>query len=243
MSVPRRLAGGLALVALLAAACSRGATTATAPPPTSARAPARVAVARPRPTTTTARPTTTRAAARRPVPVTTTTRPTTGAPPITTTTTTTTATSAPPTTLVSEPVAPPAPGASEPLVVLGRIDIPRLGLSDQLLDGITLSTLNHGPGHWPGTALPGHVGNVVIAAHRVSHSRPFRHLNWLRAGDQVLLTAGGRQYTYVVTGHEIVTPDAIRIIDQTRAPTATLFACHPPGSTAYRWVVHLALVG
>ena len=43
------------------------------------------------------------------------------------------------------------------------------------------------------------------------------------------------------TGTEIVAPDAMRIIDQTRAHTATLFACHPLGSTRERIVVHLAL--
>jgi len=48
-------------------------------------------------------------------------------------------------------------------------------------------------------------------------------------------------FTYVVTGHEIVDPTAIRIVDQTAEPTATLFACHPPGSVAERYVVHLAL--
>ena len=44
-----------------------------------------------------------------------------------------------------------------------------------------------------------------------------------------------------MTGHEIVDPTAIRIVDQTPEPTATLFACHPPGSVAERYVVHLTL--
>ena len=42
-------------------------------------------------------------------------------------------------------------------------------------------------------------------------------------------------------GTEIVTPDQLRIVDQTPEPTATLFACHPPGSTRQRIVVHLTL--
>ena len=49
-------------------------------------------------------------------------------------------------------------------------------------------------------------------------------------------------FDYAVTGTEIVGPDALWIIDPADTPTATLFACHPPGSTRQRIVVHLALV-
>ena len=42
-----------------------------------------------------------------------------------------------------------------------------------------------------------------------------------------------------MTGTEIVGPDALWIIDPSDTPTATLFACHPPGSTRQRIVVHL----
>ena len=44
-----------------------------------------------------------------------------------------------------------------------------------------------GPGHWPGTALPSQTGNVVVAGHRVTHSRPFRNIDQLGPGDQVHL--------------------------------------------------------
>ena len=94
----------------------------------------------------------------------------------------------------------------------------------------------------PGTAMPGQPGNVVIAGHRTSHSKPFRFIDKLEAGDTVTFTTNGTPYTYEVTGHEIVDPTAIRIIDQTPASTATLFACHPPGSVAERYVVYLKLV-
>ena len=161
--------------------------------------------------------------------------PTTAATPLPTTTT------LPPTTLPTpEPV--PPEDEVQPEEVVGRIAIPRLGLDLSLFEGITLPTLDKGPGHWPGTAMPGQQGNVVIAGHRVSHTRPFRYLDRLVDGDEVTFTVGAANYRYVVTGHEIVGPDAVRIIDQTPAYTATLFACHPPGSTEFRWVVHLELV-
>jgi sortase A len=140
------------------------------------------------------------------------------------------------------PEAPPAdPRAAEALVDVGTIEIPKIGVSKSMYEGITLTTLDNGPGHWPGTAMPGQLGNVVIAGHRVSHDKPFRHLEQLVAGDDVIMTTASGRFDYKVTGTEIVTPDALWIADQTPDYTATLFACNPPGSTKQRIVVHLAL--
>jgi len=139
------------------------------------------------------------------------------------------------------PSPPPNPHAPEPRVELGAIGIPRLSLLAPMFEGVSLTTLNQGPGHWPGTAMPGHRGNVVVAGHRTSHSRPFRHLELLVPGDEVLFVRPEGTYVYAVTQTEIVTPDAMRIIEQADGYTATLFACHPVGSTKQRIVVHLAL--
>jgi sortase A len=89
--------------------------------------------------------------------------------------------------------------------------------------------------------MPGDPGNVVVAGHRVSHSRPFRYIDRLSSGDEVVFTVDGRRSVYVVTGHEIVTPNRVDIVNPTETATATLFACEPPGSTRYRYVVYLAL--
>ncbi len=140
------------------------------------------------------------------------------------------------------PVEPPEnPYAPEPKVVLGTIEIPRLGLAVPLNQGISLQSIDRGPSHWPGTALPGDPGNVVIAGHRVTQTAPFRNIDQLEAGDRVIFTVGNERSTYRVTGSEVVTPDAMRIVEQTQEPTATLFACHPPGSATYRYVVKLVL--
>jgi sortase A len=144
-------------------------------------------------------------------------------------------------TLPNPEAVPVDPRAPEPLVELGTIEIPKIGVSKSIYEGITLTTLDHGPGHWPGTAMPGHVGNVVIAGHRVSHDKPFRHLEQLEVGDDVIMTTADGRFVYKVTGTEVVFPDALWIADQTADYTATLFACHPAGSTRQRIVVHLAL--
>ena len=141
------------------------------------------------------------------------------------------------------PVAVPVDSrGEEPIVNLGTIAIPKINLKTDLFEGIRLTTLDRGPGHWPGTAMPGQVGNVVVAGHRVSHDKPFRNVDKLVAGDQVIFTTSDGVFTYSVTSMEIVTPNTLSIIDQTADRTATLFACHPPGSTRERIVVHLALV-
>lgn len=152
---------------------------------------------------------------------------------------TTTTAPPPPTTVTTErPVDPPVdPYANEPHVVIGSIEIPKLGLSVPLNQGISLRSIDRGPSHWPGTALPGQIGNTVIAGHRVTKTRPFRHIDQLLPGDEIVFVANGMRSTYHVTGHEVVTPDATWIVNQTPDATVTLFACHPPGSARYRYVV------
>lgn len=175
-------------------------------------------------------------------------------PPTTSTSTSTTATAASTSTSTStstsstvpvtlpNPESPPAdPRANEALLQVGSIEIPKIDVDKPMFEGITLTTLDLGPGHWPGTAMPGQLGNVVVAGHRVSHDKPFRHLDRLEPGDDVILTTADGRFVYKVTGTEIVYPDALWITDQTPDYTATLFACHPVGSTKQRIVVHLAL--
>ncbi len=164
----------------------------------------------------------------------------------------TTVASAPTTVVATVPTTtlPPLPTPSAPPLergapgpLLGSVDIPRIGLSLPLFDGVNLATLDEGPGHWPGTARPGELGNAVVAAHRVSHGGPFRKIDALVPGDEVRFTVDGKATLYNVVANEVVKPEGIHIIEQTNDFTATLFACHPPGSTKYRYVVKLRLAG
>lgn len=161
----------------------------------------------------------------------------------TSTTASTTTTLAPTTTTEPLPVPapPPDPHADEPIVEVGIIEIPKIDMTKTMFEGVSLTVLDHGPGHWPGTAMPGHRGNVVIAGHRTSHDRPFRRLDELVPGDEMFLSTLEGRFRYLVVSTEIVDPTAIRIIEQRDGHTATLFACHPPGSTKERIVVHLEL--
>jgi sortase A len=158
-------------------------------------------------------------------------------------------TTAPPTTAAPKARA-SAPVAStrrahaqlEPIVEIGTIEIPKIGLLHRIMEGISLRNIDQGPSHWPGTAFPGQVGNSVFAGHRVTKTKPFRNIDQLVPGDRVIFTVQGVRSEYSVTGTEIVSPKAVHIANQTPTPTATIFACHPPGSARERIVVRMDLV-
>ena len=120
---------------------------------------------------------------------------------------------------------------------MGTISIPKIGVEMTMYEGIRLTTLDYGPGHWPGTALPGQIGNVVVGGHRTSKHRVFRNVDQLVTGDEIIFTDANGVHVYIVNRVEIVSPTDVWIINPTETATATLFACHPPGSTAQRIVV------
>jgi sortase A len=137
---------------------------------------------------------------------------------------------------------PDDPYAATPQVVLGHVSIPKLGVEADLQEGVTLTAINRGPGHWPGTPGPGGLGNMVVAGHRTTYSKPFNRLDELVAGDRVIFTTDHGTSTYEVRGTIVVPAANIGIAAQSHAHTATLFACHPKGSAAERIVTKLRLL-
>lgn len=171
-----------------------------------------------------------------------TTVPPTTAPPTSSTTTTSTSSTTTTTTIVLPmPVPPPDPDAYEPLIEIGRIEIPKIDIDVPMYEGVTDGTLDNGPGHWPGTALPGQIGNVAVTGHRTSKTRPFRNIHLLVPGDEVVFTTADGRFVYEVTGYSVIVPTQLEILTQTPAYTATMWACHPPGSTRERYVIHMQL--
>jgi sortase A len=234
----RRLAVGVVAVGLVALAACSGSTADTATVGERAEAD---------PTTTGApAPSTTR-----PLP-TTTTSPSTTIPPTTVESTTTSTQPAPTSSTLALPlgiqstwpIEPPLDAyAREPVVEAGRIIIPRLGVDTTMYAGIRMPTLDRGPGHWPGSALAGEVGNVVVAGHRTSANRVFRYIEQLEPGDEIIFEDARGRFVYRATRTEIVDPyTGLWIIEPTDTPTVTLFACHPPGSVRQRIVVFGELV-
>lgn len=132
-------------------------------------------------------------------------------------------------------------------VALGVIQADRMGLAMVYYDQITMTALNKGVGHWPGTPLAGQLGNGVYAGHRVSKHRAFLNIDLMQVNDPIDIHVFQFRatYRYRVTGAEIVDPkrDAARVLAQTPAQTVTLFACHPKKSIKFRYVVRAAFQG
>lgn len=155
---------------------------------------------------------------------------------------------------VTEP-APPAESADDPRPVgvsartqskparagkpqpIGSIEIPAIGLSHAIYEGIDLAIINYGPSHWPGTAMPGEPGNSVFPGHRTTYSRPFWDIDRLAAGHHVIFTTAAGKFTYGVTETFVVDENATWITQKTAEATFTIFACHPKGSARQRYVV------
>jgi sortase A len=78
------------------------------------------------------------------------------------------------------------------------IRIPAFGRSYvvPVLEGTDSEVLSRGFGHFIRSADPGQVGNYALAAHRVTHGEPLRHLPQLRPGDDVVVETVDRTYTY-----------------------------------------------
>jgi len=142
------------------------------------------------------------------------------------------------------PVAPPSVVTrSEPLVSIGRIAVPRLYLDWELYEGLADSTLDAGPSHWPGSAMPGELGNVVVIAHRVDLHHVFRHIDRLQPGDEItFMSSTGDMVRYAVTGSKQVGRTDFSMLEQSEAFTATLFASDPPGTRNGWFVVTAELI-
>jgi len=130
---------------------------------------------------------------------------------------------------------------------LAMIRIPRFGEDWRyvIVEGVEREDLRKGPGHYPGTALPGEVGNFVVSGHRTTYSAPFNRLGELRRGDEILIDTREEQYVYTVTDRKIVKPSATEVTAPVpghpkRRPTErliTLTTCHPKYSAAQRMII------
>lgn len=108
--------------------------------------------------------------------------------------------------------------------LIGRMEIPRLGLSVIVAEGVDNRTLRRAAGHIPGTALPGQPGNVGISAHRDTFFRPLRNI---RQNDTITFTTLQGDYRYRVVSTKVVAADDVAVLDPGREEILTLVTCHP----------------
>ncbi|GAA3570527.1 hypothetical protein GCM10022419_059210 [Nonomuraea rosea] len=137
-------------------------------------------------------------------------------------------------------------------IELGRavalLRIPRLGRDYRyaVVEGIDAEHLKKGPGHYPGSAMPGQIGNFVLSGHRTTYAAPFNELDQLERDDEIVVEAREARYTYRVTSQDIVEPDQIDVLAPVPGKPGlrpirafiTLSTCHPEYSAAERLIVY-----
>ena len=136
------------------------------------------------------------------------------------------------------PPPPPAEGDA-----MAQIRIPAIDVDKIVVEGVQVSDLKRGPGHYPDSPLPGQPGNAAIAGHRTTYGAPFNRLDELTAGDEILVTTVQGSFRYEVREQLIVNPDQVEVLDDFGDDRLTLTACHPKYSARQRIVIVAALVG
>ena len=151
---------------------------------------------------------------------------------------------------VTAPTDLPIPEPGDPV---GRIRIPRIDVDFIMVQGVDLTYLKEGPGHFPQTPLPGQPGNSAFAGHRTTYKAPFNRIDELDPGDLITVTTLQGEFTYRVdahigepdqppSGHIVVSPKELAILDQDVGNRLTLMACNPKYSAATRIVVTASLI-
>ena len=121
--------------------------------------------------------------------------------------------------------------------LIGRIEIPRLGVSSVVIEGTSGTTLRRAVGHIPGTASPGQQGNIGIAGHRDTFFRPLRNI---RLDDVITLTTLSGTFHYRVVSTKVVNPFDVGVLDGSETEVLTLVTCYPfsfVGSAPDRFIV------
>lgn len=108
-----------------------------------------------------------------------------------------------------------------------RIQIPAISVDAPIVQGDGWEQLKKGVAQHLGTSNPGESGNMVLSAHNDIFGEIFRNLDKLQPGDTIVLYTSSRQFTYVVTGTQVVEPTRVDVMDSTANPVITLISCYP----------------
>jgi sortase A len=142
------------------------------------------------------------------------------------------------------------------LTTFATIYIPRFGDSyaRTITQGVDKATVLDvkGIGHYPGTAMPGGIGNFAIAGHRTTFGKPFNKIDKLKVGDPIIVQTKDGWYVYAVTSHLVTgwrngeqvapVPGDTTGAEKPTERMITLTSCHPIWQPIHRYIVHGELV-
>lgn len=135
---------------------------------------------------------------------------------------------------------------------IGLLHIPRFGDDYRwaVVEGVRTEDLRRGPGHYPGSAMPGELGNFAVAGHRATYGEPLAQVEELELGDEVVVETATTWYTYTVfdirypvdTGATwSIEPSPFAVGEEPTRSLMTLTTCHPRWASTYRFLVFTEL--
>ncbi|MCU1598272.1 MAG: class sortase [Glaciihabitans sp.] len=145
------------------------------------------------------------------------------------------------------PVVSQAPGNAQKF---GILIVPRWGKDWErpIAQGVGVADVLDaiGVGHYPGTQMPGQVGNFAIAAHRHAYGGGFEYVHELHVGDHVFVETTAGWYQYSFRDIQYVQPTQVNVLQPVPMepgvkPTdriITMTTCNPFFSTAERMVAY-----
>lgn len=134
-------------------------------------------------------------------------------------------------------------------VQFANLIVPRFGAdwAKPVREGIgTKDVLNFGIGHYPGTAMPGAVGNSAFAGHRTGYGSPLFDIVQLQVGDSIFVETEAGWYKYIYRSMEYVLPSGVEVlapVPQFPGATATdrvitITSCNPVYSASERVIAY-----
>lgn len=152
-------------------------------------------------------------------------------------------------------VPPPSydPGPGAPVF---RMSLPTIEDKPMMVvEGVDTDELKLGPGHYPSCRpgfekplctewdeiFPGEKGRVIVSGHRTTYGQPFWALDRMERGDPIEIETQWGDFTYEVTGKEVVPADSRQIVVESDKYELVLTTCNPKFSAAERLIVYAEL--
>lgn len=126
--------------------------------------------------------------------------------------------------------------------ILGRIELPTIGIKEWLVQGTEKDALTLGMGHIEQTSVPGMGGNFAIAGDRVLYTVPMLRIDKLRVGDPVSIYMPYATFRYQIESITTVDPSEVQILDPKGYETVTVISCDPTWQLFTRLAVSAKLV-
>jgi sortase A len=121
---------------------------------------------------------------------------------------------------------------------VGRLRVPRMGLTTVVVAGTSSGSLTKGPGWYPGSYLPGEGELIYVAGHRTTYGAPFAQIESMRPGDLVTMEVPYGTFIYRVTSSVIVPADDLARLTSHGRELLALQACHPRFFASHRYIVY-----